>query len=441
MPDDRFIQPRKAPNELAAPRRYSVAPFVHTPITVRTMPHAVCSVHAEDDENPKHSHRVYADGEGAVRFHVQPASTTHDVARLVVDCAANGSVVRYPLHLRVSLQPNADMPSPALEKPMALRHDVRLRPPLSIDEAMRLTEGEALARGYPMRPNPDEVPHAFSAWLRCVSMPAYRIEPYLMSNPDVTHGRRTQHGPASSNNWCGYERLRSVKLSSTIGGGVSLTEPYDWVTGTWHVPFVTGEVGSKTYSALWVGLDGDGTNDLVQAGTEQEATNINLGFVQFTVSTYYAWTEFLPQQPTEQVISNLAINPGDEIFTEVWVGGADGRMSLTGAFGRFFIMNLTTGGYASVSSPRPPTSVSGREAVWIMERPTVGGAFPDLANFGSSVMYNASARKAGSARYQGYVPYLGANNKQATMVNGGNTLATVTAIDSGSMRFDWKRFN
>jgi hypothetical protein len=441
MPDDRSIQPRKAPMEIAAPRRYTIAPHIHTPVTITTLPHAVCCVHAEADSDPKHSLKVYADGEGVVRFHIQPSSGTHDIARLEVDCAVNGKLVRYPLHLRVSLEPTAEMPSPPVEKPLARRHEGLVRPALSLDEAMRLTEEEALTRGYPLRPNPDEVPNAFNAWLRCVSMPGYRIEPHLVSNPDVTHGKRKQHAPANSSNWCGFELLRTPIFSPFFGGSFALSEPYDWVTGTWHVPFVTGEPGIKTYSALWVGLDGDGTTDLVQAGTEQEATNINLGFIQFTLTNYYAWTEFLPQQPTEQVITNFTINPGDEILTDVWVGTGDNEPSLSGAYGRFFIMNLSTGGFASLSTPRAPTSVSGREAVWIMERPTVGGSLPDLANYGSSVMYNASARKANSPRYKGYVPYLGVRNKQETMVNGADTLSTVTAIDSSSMRFDWKAFN
>ena len=442
MPDDRSIQPRKAPMEIAAPRCYTVAPRIHTPVAIRTLlPHALCCVHAEADSEPKHSLKVYADAEGVVRFHIQPSSATHDIARLEVDYAANGRLVRYPLRLRVSLEPTAEMPSPPVEKPLPRRDNVLMRPGLSFDEAMHLTDEEALARGYPLRPNPDEVPKAFNAWLRCVSMPGYRIEPHLVSNPDVTHGKRKQHAPANSSNWCGFELLRSPVLSPTIGGGITLSEPYDWVTGTWHVPFVTGEPGIKTYSALWVGLDGDGTTDLVQAGTEQEATNVNLGFIQLTLTNYYAWTEFLPQQPTEQVITNFTINPGDEILTDVWVGTGDNEPSLSGAYGRFFIMNLSTGGFASLSTPRAPTSVSGREAVWIMERPTVGGSLPDLANYGSAVMYNASARKVNSPRYKGYVPYLGVRNKQETMVNGADTLSTVTAIDSSSMRFDWKAFN
>jgi hypothetical protein len=441
MPDDRSIQARKTPSETAAPRRYTVAPQVHTPVLIRTVPHAVCSVHAEGDADPRHSLKAYADGEGVVRFHVKPSLPTHDIARLEVDCAANGHLVRYPLHLRVSFEPSAEMPSPPLEIPLALRHGMCARPAISVDKAMYLTDHEALAGGFPLRPNPNEVPKAFDTWLRCVTMPGYRIEPHLISNPDVTHGKRKQHAPASSSNWSGFELLRSPVLSQVIGGGVALSEPYDWVAGTWKVPFVTSEPNKKTFSALWVGLDGDGTTDLVQAGTEQDATNINLGFTQFTLTSYYAWTEFLPQQPTEQVISNFTINPGDEIFTEVWVGTGDNEPSLSGASGRFFIMNLSTGGFASISTTRAPTSVSGREAVWIMERPTVGGSLPDLANYGSAVMYNASARKVKSPRYQGYVPYLGARNKQTSMVNGGDTLSTVTAIDSNAMRFDWKAFN
>jgi hypothetical protein len=438
VPDDRSLQPRKAPNEFASPRRYTIAPKIHTPVTIRTLPHAVCSVHAEGNDDPRCSLTVYADGEGAVRFHVMPSSATQDIARLDVDCAANGTVVRYPLHLRVNATPSSDMPLPPFEKPLAERHEALMRPALSLDEAMRLTDNEALARELPLRPNPDEVPKAFNAWLRCVSTPGYRIKLRLIPNPDITHGKRKEHSAANFSNWCGFERLRSVELAPVVHNGVRLSEPYDWVMGTWHVPFVTSEPGAKTYSALWVGLDGDGTDDLVQAGTEQEAVNINLGFIQFTLTNYYAWTEFLPQQATEQVLSNFTINPGDEIYTEVLVGGADGSLSLNGALGRFFIMNLTTGAYAAVSTPRATTHVSGREAVWIMERPTVGGILPDLANYGSAVMYNASARKANSPRYKGYVPYLGGNSKQDTMVNGVDTLSTVTAIDASSMRFDWR---
>jgi hypothetical protein len=444
MPDDRSPQSRRVPDETASPLRYTITPGIHSPIAMKTLPHAVCHVHPEDDADPQHSFKLFADPEGIVRFHVRPAGESKEVAKLVVDCVVNGKLVRHPLHLRPSFEATSDMPSPPAERPLAQRADARIRPALSYDEAMRLTERDALTRGYPMRPNPDEAPKAFSAWLRAVSAPAYGIEPYFVSNPDVTHGKGKQHAPQSFTNWSGFELLRSFRLAPRPAG-IALTEPYDWVTGTWHVPAVTGERFIQTYSALWVGLDGDNTPDLVQAGTEQDSMNIWLPYVgELTLSRYYIWTEFLPQQPTEQIITNFTVSPGDEILTEVWVGRSDDEPSLSGAFGRFFIMNLSTGGFADFSTPRGSTTVVGREAVWIMERPTLAGnVLPDLAKYDSAVMYSASARKANSPRYQGYVDYLGARNLQDTMTNtaGTNTLSTVTAIDSNSMRFEWKGFN
>ncbi len=56
-------------------------------------------------------------------------------------------------------------------------------------------------------------------------------------------------------------------------------------------------------------------------------------------------------------------------------------------------------------------------------------------------MYNASARKANSPRYHGFVPYLSSDCVQDTMVNGDDTLSTVTAIDASSMRFEWRAFS
>ena len=92
---------------------------------------------------------------------------------------------------------------------------------------------------------------------------------------------------------------------------------YDWVMGEWYVPSVSPETNTHVYSAFWIGLDGDPNNgtacicgDLVQDGTEQEITNIDFGWIAFNMTSYYAWTEFLPQQQSEQVIPYFTVNPG-----------------------------------------------------------------------------------------------------------------------------------
>ena len=236
-------------------------------------------------------------------------------------------------------------------------------------------------------------------------------------------------------------RARRRRATGAASSSAAATGTYDWVTGTWNVPSVTGETNTHTYSAFWVGLDGDGVSDLVQAGTEQENYNFSFPCSSLSISVYYAWTEFLPQQATEQQIANFPINPGDEIFCEVWIGNAGSGPTLSGAFGVLLLENLTTSESTTVYTPVGTTVVGGSEAVWIMERPSLGTALTDLADYASARMFNAYARKANSPRHRGYVPYQGANNLQITMVNGATTLSTVTPIDTYSMRFDWQHFH
>jgi hypothetical protein len=423
-------------SETLSPLRYTVTPGIHTPIAVKVLPDAPCTLHAEDDDDPHRTLKAYADSDGIVRYHVMPLGESGRLDRLVIDCPRGKEIVRHPLHLRSSFEPTSDIPPPPKEHRLKHRPGARVRPPLSLEDALHLTNKELLPRGYPLRPDPEAAPDAFGAWFRAVSRPATLIEPHVISNPDVTHDTAKRAGPATSTNWSGFELLQSRVV---LTGEENIGDPYDWVTGTWVVPAVTGAVNQKTYSTLWVGLDGDGTPDLLQAGTEQD--NLTTGNV--SVSTYYFWTELLPQQTSEQVINGFTVNPGDEVLINVWVGtGNDAPPSLSGTQGRFFIMNLRTGGFAQMGVDLGTTVVGGSRAVWIMERPTLaGGTLPNLANYGSVVLYDASARRANSGRNEPYIgettlQFTGPRTKQMTMVNGRGTLSTVTAIDANSMRFD-----
>ena len=434
--------PENRTTKSVPPLRYTLAPGFHSLVPIETTPGAACTLRPEDESDSNRSLKAYAGPDGIARFHVRPSWECEEIAKLVIESVKDGKAKYQPLHIRSSYSPTEEMPSPPVERALAQRQVGRAITPLSVDEALRLTDEQALARGYPLRPNPEETPNTFRSWLRAVSLPMTIVEPHLIPNEGRSHGKSRQAGPATFGNWSGFELDRSLRFTPQPPG-IGLTEPYDWVAGEWHVPAVTsgGDPNKQTYSAFWVGLDGDGLTDLVQAGTEQDSVNYNFLFVNITVSTYYAWTEFLPQQPTEQVISGLAVNPGDLIFTEVWMGNAGSSPTLSGAFGIFLMMNLSSCVSTSIYTPIGGTRVSGSEAVWIMERPTVAGSLPDLANYGSAIMSSASARKANAAPHQGYIAYQGARNKQITMVNGPDILSTVTPIDANSMRFDWQRFN
>jgi peptidase A4-like protein len=438
--------PRYRIDEVAPGIGHTVPPGVHVSLAVPAVPDAVCWVHPDGDDDPAHRLRVYADSVGVARFGVQADRGADEPVGLVVDALAEDRVTRHPVRLRFSHDADESMPPPAADVPRAGR-GARQRPGLSLEQAPALTPQRALDEGYPLPPDADAAPAAYERWLRLVGAPSVLVEPRVVASPDVSAGKavEAEAGPKSFTNWSGYELLRMLLIVWGGRGPISFrfTDPYDWVTGTWRVPAVTGQLGLTTYSNMWVGLDGDGVPDLVQAGTEQD----NVTFPQpnagrLSLSSYYAWTEFLPQQGTEQVITSLAVRPGDEVFTEVWMGDAAGDLSLSGSFGRFVIINLTTGQSVLINTPRGSTIVPGREAVWIVERPTVGGALPFLANYGSATMYYPSARRINSARHQGYVNYLTGSTQVDTMTDSTGTriLSTVTAIDSQSMRFDWQAF-
>src|SRR6188472_4095066 len=283
--------------------RYSVPAGISSPIIMKTEPGATCTLYAED--KPDQGLKLYADQEGVIRFHVRPVATKSDItAKFIIQCEVGDKTTQFPFELRVSSKPTAEIEA-SRESPQHIPRAASVRPALSEQDMLHLSDEELLKRGYPLRPSPEAVPEAFRAWQRTVSVPMTNIEPQTVSRPDIVNNFASiVEGPKSSNNWSGFE-LRD-------------NGPYGWVVGDWIVPFVTGESSTKTYSSFWVGLDGDSTSDLVQAGTGHENVEIDVIFpnglvVPWSFSTYYAWTEFLPQQSNTQQVTNFPINPGDEM--------------------------------------------------------------------------------------------------------------------------------
>jgi hypothetical protein len=163
------------------------------------------------------------------------------------------------------------------------------------------------------------------------------------------------------------------------------------------------------------------------------------------VATYYAWSEFLPQQPTEQISSGLAVSPGDEVFAEVFVANAGGSPDLKGAFGVFWLE--VNGIYSPIYTPVGTTVVGGGTAEWIMERPTLCGdpactpsKSPDanLASYGSASIFYGEARRSRSPQHRGYSNCCELGSIRISMVNGsGTTLSTPWMPDGATAGFIW----
>jgi len=166
---------------------------------------------------------------------------------------------------------------------------------------------------------------------------------------DLTHAFK-------SNNWSGYASL------------TNFTQPLDnsvtAVSGTWNVPQVfASSPANKTYSSIWVGIDGFSNNTVEQIGTEQDFINGR--------QSNYAWFEMFPRPAFE--IVNFPVHKNDSITASVvYIGAHTFILS---------IFNNTKRVYTFIP-PRYTQSTRAKRssAEWIVEAPALNRTLP-LARF------------------------------------------------------------
>jgi Peptidase A4 family len=159
----------------------------------------------------------------------------------------------------------------------------------------------------------------------------------------------------TSSNWSGY--------ASTDG-------PFSSVSASWVQP--TGNCTTKsTYSAFWVGLDGDGTSTVEQTGSEVDCVA--------GVPQYDAWYEMYPA-----FAHNYAnpVEPGDHFTAAVTASGS--TFTLT-------IADLTAGW--SHRTVKSLTTAKKHSAEVIAEAPccTASGGILPLTDFGTVAFTSAKA--------------------------------------------------
>jgi hypothetical protein len=275
---------------------------------------------------------------------------------------------------------------------------------------------EALASyGYPRRPDFDDK-QAYNRWLRQVSTTF--VDAKLESVPGRYHrGQMVKTLSTEGNttniqflNWSGY---------ALIGG----SPKFDEVVGDWVVPSVNTQFSNIVgYSSMWVGIDGDGTNDLIQDGTEQD-------WVHGSVN-YDAWIEFIPE--SEVRIKGFVVQPGDVISANSSVVIKSGK-----TYGVYFITNFNSKQSFSGQLLMPSGDTwAGKSAEWIVERTEVDGSFENpMPNYGYAYMDNAWAYRAGSTKK---ITYLSEPNQNITMIEtNGKHLSKAYEQDSESMWFQW----
>ena len=419
----------------ATPLSFKVPPHALSAISFSTAPNAQCFVAPATDSNPAKAFTVFANDEGTATFYATPSKES-SAARLVATCSP-GNRQTIEIQPVAGAKPLVPRASSNAETDLRFGHTVR---PALTGDPMVLSSQELVKRGYPSRPDQQQAPGAYANWLKAVSKPATFIPPKTVTVEGHHHGpakvsadpggtAKVGNTPGASTNWSGY-------VLSSLG----VSKPFDWVVGLWNVPAtVGGEEGTTSWSSFWIGLDGWESSDVVQDGTNQNV--MVSGGIAYR--TYWPWKEIWPQE-LEQVISNFSIYPGDEIYSEVYMGDANGNVNPWGGYGYFWFEDVTTGQYTFLSTQFNSGTYYGNNAEWIMERPSVHGVngnYDDLSDYWYAVMQDPYAGTS-DGYYTGYLgPGEGDSIYQLTMYNGNDALSTVYPINSNEMLFIWENYH
>jgi len=217
-------------------------------------------------------------------------------------------------------------------------------PPVGFNP-LTATTAELTQYGIPVGP-PAATP-GYAAWAQAMSSAkTFLTDPGFASYPtlpaaDASHVTQVlpQAGPGPS----------TIVNDTVWGGNVDRTlAPYSISYADWYVPPINFDNEGRNLS-IWPGLGGgQNYNDpLLQGGSEGKETS---GLV------YDAWWEAYPQN-APNVLSNLAVHPGDHMFA--WFGYQSPNA-------QFFIENETYGTYASFYYG--PTQCACGSTEWIVER-------------------------------------------------------------------------
>jgi hypothetical protein len=205
--------------------------------------------------------------------------------------------------------------------------------------------------------------------------------------PGHTH-RLQLNADQQSTNWSGW-----VDTAGGIPG-------YTSASGTWVVPTVTPTADDR-YSSDWVGIGGDPSPDLIQAGTEHDSVG---GAPQ-----YYAWYEVLPAPELE--ITTITVRPGDTMAVNIAESAPE-----------VWTITLTDTNNGESYSTTLPYSSTFLTAEWIHEAVTVDGTVATLP-----ITSNAEFDH-GFANGQPIAAAGGPQSIQMTDANG-NGIATPSALD------------
>jgi hypothetical protein len=293
-------------------------------------------------------------------------------------------------------------------------------PPPADFNPLTASDRELLVHGFLAGPMPGPSRSWRARWQKMMSRQWTFVQPEFELVPGVMHGPRR---PATA----GETELTGITASSANWSGAVVYpasgDRVNSVAGEWSVPaeFAEGSFGTKVYGSQWIGIDGDVSPDVLQAGTETDYTIISGNSHS---STTYAWWEWYPADSVK--VKNLGVNRGDAMYCLICVN------SPTKA--TIFLGNVTTGAMTSFNIDAPSgTSLVGNCAEWIVESPTVGGTQTTVGPYGIVYFDDAFASTSNRASLDG-----GNANKLYDMVQSGVVLSSPKELGTGALKVNYE---
>lgn len=217
---------------------------------------------------------------------------------------------------------------------------------------------------------------------------------------------------SSSGNWAGY---------------VASSQPYSVqkVSGSWVVPSVVPS-GVDTACAIWVGIDGSGSNSVEQIGTSHDVNN--------GVASHYAWFEMFPQGSNNLV--GFPVEVGDHISAFVLYVPLSQGLPVGSSLFILQITNNTKRVYTIVPSI-VSYDVKRLSAEWIVEAPYMNGTLP-LSSFGSVFLSNCTAEISNVSGPIDDIAWAWDNMNMVAPDGSPKALTSSLSVDGESFSVAWK---
>jgi hypothetical protein len=293
------------------------------------------------------------------------------------------------------------------------------------------SDRELLHYGLPSRPDAATEPELRALWDTAFSRPHTWITPEFIEVEGKTHGpaaRARGVTPAVARG--AAPKAVTNATSSNWSGSVAFApsgNTYRFVLGQWTVPEPYAPGFGAFFASEWVGIDGWGSNDVLQAGTETEVIKVPI-FGDFR--SIYAWWEWFPAG--EVAIGNLGVSAGDFMNCLICVN------SSTSATVYFSNLSTNVSTTFTITAPQGTTLV-GNSAEWIVERPTVNGSVASLTDY-DVMFFDACIAGYSNGRTLG-ISSAGSATPVTMTGNGGASLSVPTFETSQLFRMDWKKAN